>query len=268
MGEFWAILFIPALILGLIPAFIASGKGKDFLTWYIYGVLLFFFAMIHAIVLPEKRQDGKTLAHEIQENKVTLKDVSTSSIYNEPQLVNPKSPVETESYELKIPEKENGAFVKLKLQNQSEKTLNAVKIRILCFDSFNDPVESSENNYFETIIQDLEVISGKYFGENKLIELKGFEETRKIKVIIKSILFNDGSKWEYDEKDLVEVEVEKLKGEELEKLQYVAGEDAVCYAKEEENYWQCVCGKVNSNDNKKCIRCERTKEKRIRQLYC
>ena len=43
--------FILALIMGMIPAYIASAKGKNFLLWWFYGTVLFAFAIIHAIVM-------------------------------------------------------------------------------------------------------------------------------------------------------------------------------------------------------------------------
>ena len=39
------------LVLGVIPAFIAQSKGRGFIKWYIYGVLLFIIALIHSIVI-------------------------------------------------------------------------------------------------------------------------------------------------------------------------------------------------------------------------
>ena len=51
------IIFIVAVIIGIIPAFIASSKGRIFVVWWLYGALLFFFAMIHAIILkPNEEQ--------------------------------------------------------------------------------------------------------------------------------------------------------------------------------------------------------------------
>lgn len=44
-------LLIISAFLGLIPAFIAQSKGRPFLLWYIYGVLLFLVALIHSIVI-------------------------------------------------------------------------------------------------------------------------------------------------------------------------------------------------------------------------
>jgi len=42
---------IIACIIGLIPAFIAKSKGRNFLTWYFYGVALWIIAIVHAIVI-------------------------------------------------------------------------------------------------------------------------------------------------------------------------------------------------------------------------
>lgn len=44
-------LVIIALLLGMIPAYIASAKGKNFLLWWVYGTLLFAFAIVHAIAV-------------------------------------------------------------------------------------------------------------------------------------------------------------------------------------------------------------------------
>jgi hypothetical protein len=37
--------------LALLPAFMASQKGRSFLVWWIYGVLLFPVALVHALLL-------------------------------------------------------------------------------------------------------------------------------------------------------------------------------------------------------------------------
>ncbi len=44
------IVFI-ALLLGLLPAYIASAKGRNFLLWWLYGTTLFVFAIFHAIAM-------------------------------------------------------------------------------------------------------------------------------------------------------------------------------------------------------------------------
>ena len=39
------------LVLALIPAFIASNKGRSFALWYIYGVCLLIVAIPHSIII-------------------------------------------------------------------------------------------------------------------------------------------------------------------------------------------------------------------------
>lgn len=50
------ILFLAA-VLGLLPAFIASSKGRSFFGWWIYGTLLFIVAIVHAIVIKPDPED-------------------------------------------------------------------------------------------------------------------------------------------------------------------------------------------------------------------
>lgn len=40
-----------AILAGLIPAFIAHSKGRNFFLWWAYGGALFFVALPHAILL-------------------------------------------------------------------------------------------------------------------------------------------------------------------------------------------------------------------------
>lgn len=42
---------ILVMILGVIPAFIAQSKGRNFFPWWIYGTLIFIVALIHSIVM-------------------------------------------------------------------------------------------------------------------------------------------------------------------------------------------------------------------------
>lgn len=45
------LLLIAVALLGLIPASIASGKGRDFVTWWLYGAALFIVALPHSLML-------------------------------------------------------------------------------------------------------------------------------------------------------------------------------------------------------------------------
>ena len=44
-------LFFVLLLLGLLPAYIAMNKGRNFILWWLYGTVLFVIAIFHAITL-------------------------------------------------------------------------------------------------------------------------------------------------------------------------------------------------------------------------
>jgi hypothetical protein len=48
-------LIILAMILGLIPAYIAKGKGYSFAKWWIFGTLLFIPALVRIIMFVKQR---------------------------------------------------------------------------------------------------------------------------------------------------------------------------------------------------------------------
>ena len=42
---------IAVILIGLLPAFIAQGKGRSFGVWWFYGSMLFIVALPHALLL-------------------------------------------------------------------------------------------------------------------------------------------------------------------------------------------------------------------------
>jgi ribosomal protein L32 len=45
------VVFLGAAIIGLLPAFIAKSKGRDFLLWWLYGAAFFVVAIIHSLII-------------------------------------------------------------------------------------------------------------------------------------------------------------------------------------------------------------------------
>lgn len=54
-------VLIIAVLIGLIPAAIAKGKGHSFGLWWFYGAMLFIVALPHALLL---KPDAATLDKE------------------------------------------------------------------------------------------------------------------------------------------------------------------------------------------------------------
>ena len=51
-------IFLAAVLIGLIPAFVARSKGRSFVAWWLYGAGLFIFALPHAILLKPAEGHG------------------------------------------------------------------------------------------------------------------------------------------------------------------------------------------------------------------
>lgn len=49
-------LLVLAILLGLVPAVIAQGKGRSFVAWWIYGALLFIVALPHSLLMKTDRE--------------------------------------------------------------------------------------------------------------------------------------------------------------------------------------------------------------------
>lgn len=49
-------ILIIAIIIGLVPAVIAKGKGRSFGLWWIYGAALFIVALPHALIMKSNNE--------------------------------------------------------------------------------------------------------------------------------------------------------------------------------------------------------------------
>jgi hypothetical protein len=43
--------FLLAVLIGLLPAYIAQNKGRSFVLWWIYGALIFIIALPHSLLM-------------------------------------------------------------------------------------------------------------------------------------------------------------------------------------------------------------------------
>ena len=59
-------ILILAVLLGLIPAAVAKGKGRSFGVWWLYGAALFIVALPHALIMAPDREavEARAIAEE------------------------------------------------------------------------------------------------------------------------------------------------------------------------------------------------------------
>lgn len=158
--------------------------------------------------------------------------------------------------------KKERVVAQLKFQNIVPKSIQAVNIGIKAFDSFGKELQGIDEYQYT----DLHVGIGKYWGQETAIDMPNIL-TRTIEVVIKSIIFSDGSVWENPHS--VWIKLAKplnlytvLKSEELVKQYKIEyGNSAQSFYLEENGVWHCVCGTINKADSAICYYCKLTKEK-------
>ncbi|RXM59330.1 hypothetical protein [Clostridium tetani] len=242
-------ILITDLILGVIPAKIAEKKGKDFWKWYLYGISLFFFAMIHAIVLPEQSEQAK---------KLNFIDVYTT---NEIKHLDIDCPIEVTGYKIKISEDKSQLICVIDFFNLSEKIVSAVEVNLTCYNSFNEKISNPYGNEITSLIQDQYGKCKEHFGTDTSINLSNYLDTRMVDITVRKVLFSDNTIWERADNNSYYINNKNLMDNELlATLKNVEGEDAKYYLSMTKDTWTCVCGRINNLEDKFCIKCNRNKE--------
>ena len=176
-------------------------------------------------------------------------------------LVDLHCPIELKGYEILTDSIANRTFCAVSFFNLSDKIVTSVRFNLYCYDSFGDPVGEPPSNKVEAVIQDENAIPKSVFGIKKRIPLPMHSETRAIEIIVSRIKFADGTIWDNDEKGIIRINIAKIKDlDELYALKTIFGEDATCYFREEENWWICLCSRINTFNDTICRRCGRAKE--------
>jgi hypothetical protein len=52
-------MFVLAILIGLLPAVIAQGKGRSFVLWWIYGTALFIVALPHSLIMKPDQDESE-----------------------------------------------------------------------------------------------------------------------------------------------------------------------------------------------------------------
>lgn len=89
---------IIAIIIGLIPALIAQGKGKSFIAWWIYGAAIFIIALPHSLIMKGDRKQCPKCKEYIDPNAVKCPKCQTDfSLPQPPILSNGEISLESET---------------------------------------------------------------------------------------------------------------------------------------------------------------------------
>ena len=169
-------------------------------------------------------------------------------------------PVENQGVIVKTNSETNEPYLLLKLFNLSERTIQNVNFRILAYGTSGEPLDS-----VSVVLEDLSAQPKSYFAESKAISLIGMEDATHFVVAIDGVLFEDGTTYEPSDDQTIDADESQAAIDDVLSLRQFVPE-AVCFAKEHENYYRCVCGRANYLDAENCVRCGRNKMDMLEQF--
>lgn len=171
----------------------------------------------------------------------------------------PNSPVDILKGALYIDTKTNKVVFQLKFINMQNKKIKAVYINVKGFNELKEKLENKQYSYL-----DINASKGEEFGVNNLKELND-NTIREINISIDKVVFSDNSIWENRGEHIVtrkQLEIiqddycnivnDKLNENESESDLRL---NKYYYPIHEKDYWVCICGAYNSNQNKECYKC-------------
>ena len=146
-------------------------------------------------------------------------------------------------------------FARCQMRNVTGKTVSGVMVDILCQDAWGEEVTAVRNHSY----LGMQVVSGGVFGQNSPVKMAD-NNTRKITLTVKKILFADGTTAEYTDSPKLFPRAVTL-GEHLGNFALVeeyiretnAGAKFVPVA--ENGFVRCACGNIYSEDKENCPVC-------------
>lgn len=229
----WVIAgIVRGIIWGIVVEKIIENKGyKE--NWFWWGFLFGILALLVALSKKDKNIEKPIEKIKIEQlaDKVCIEKVN---IYSKIQIVSWKI------------EKENDIKVNLNIDfmNTSEDVISAVLFSIHGFNVFGDLVYINEKDSFEILKQDLFMRPGSTCSiktELPDADIRRVEiEIKKVCLVNGIVEENGGIKYVDTRQEILNEKYLKLVKQENKKAEY--------YAIMKNEYWQCVCGFVNTGN--------------------
>ena len=151
-------------------------------------------------------------------------------------------------------------LAQLKLKSISDKSIKAVKIRVLAFDVAGASIgDAVEHQYL-----DLKVNRNDEFGSKEAVPLT-LDTTRSFSAQVLSVIFSDGSIWDAPpnaewNKLLEQKEISDLLNDGELVKQYIleTGGKSKYVPVEADDFWLCSCGAINHKSETNCVSCKKT----------
>lgn len=235
-------------LLAIIPAKIAKDKGKSFGAWYVYGLFLWLIAFIHSLCLQREEH--------IEEINVT-----ENNNENGFQQYSLNLPVVITGYSLL--KRENKLKLEVSLRNIGNVRVEALKVNAYGYNAFGEAIQVDGKDFFELLIQDVHLDEN---AATSIVVEKDIPDIniRKLELKITQVLTETMPVFA----EILNFDVEKKLIEKQEEKEYFYKKNPyfrylkrIFYPQQNDKYWLCSCGYINSNGSEECTYCHSNKEK-------
>src|SRR5699024_8899683 len=173
-------------------------------------------------------------------------------------LVNLDCPIEMLDYNLYKSKSSGKIYSSFTFNNLSSKVIKAIKIKVYCYNQFNEPIKK-DRDYLDASLE-FDKGLGPKVKKKPTEKISLYVNTRKIDVDVEMVLFNDGTIWNNDSSRTEKVELFKVNDLNLlDFLKNHVGNDAKYFSKHYDDKWSCTCGRFNYEYQTNCVRCGRSK---------
>ena len=174
-------------------------------------------------------------------------------------IIDLSCPIELRGYEI-MHDDSGAARAYIDLFNLSEETVSGYGATVRWS---RDETRESAND--DVSVDAIAIPGGGLF---KLVLSTGLVKyADRVELYFNRVDFTSGEIWKPKDGELVDVgEFVPLEGEELDRLKAAAGEDAYIFPEMQDNFWRCVCGRINPLDADRCMRCLRERNYVLAEL--
>ncbi len=174
-------------------------------------------------------------------------------------IIDLSSPVELRGYEI-MHDDSGAARAYIDLFNVADDTITGYSATVHWK---RDETGENANDYIA--VDSVAIPGGGLF--KLVLSCGAFAFADRLEMYFDRVSFQSGEEWTPKDGDLVDVgEFRPLEGGELDKLRQEAGEDACMFPEMQDEFWRCVCGRINPLSSEECARCRRERNYVLREL--
>lgn len=174
------------------------------------------------------------------------------------------SPISIEEIALLQNSVDKDILGRIKFINRSQQSIIAIFVHLSASNIAGEPVPIEKERY---IYQDMKIDSGELYGNKIPLHLP--DDTRLLTVKLEKVVFANGEIWdaatgiecEYIPQEEIDIPAYVIEKVQEELSPHFSHMEYIHYSYEEDqNFWECTCGKINGMLNKKCSFCQNDRQ--------